>query len=111
MIARSSSGASTTKTARHMANRILTVLDQPFSIHGALIRIGASIGIASQRNVAQGGDYLLRAADIAMYASKGQGKHRWQLFNPHVHGPIETSRPRSILAGLPMGDLDTLGTT
>ena len=33
-----------------MANRILTALEQPFSIHGALIRIGASIGIASQRN-------------------------------------------------------------
>ena len=111
MIARSSSGAPTTKTARHMANRILTVLDQPFSIHGALIRIGASIGIASQRNVAQGGDYLLRAADIAMYVSKGQGKHRWQLFNPHVHGPIEDVASSILLAGLPMGDLDTLGTT
>ncbi len=88
-----------------MANRILTALEQPFSIHGALIRIGASIGIASQRNATYSGDYLLRAADIAMYASKGQGKHRWQMFNPHVHGPIEEIAPAISLAGLPTRDL------
>ena len=94
-----------------MADRILAGLEQPFSIHGALIRIGASIGIASQRNATYSGDYLLRAADIAMYASKGQGKHRWQMFNPHVHGPIEEIAPAISLAGMPTGDLDPSPTT
>ncbi|HWM18758.1 MAG TPA: diguanylate cyclase [Ilumatobacteraceae bacterium] len=84
-----------------VADRILRVLEQPFTVHGALIRIGASIGIASQRTAADSGDYLLRAADVAMYAAKGQGKHRWQYFNAHVHGPIVD------IASSILGDLET----
>jgi diguanylate cyclase (GGDEF)-like protein len=74
--------------AVEVAERILAVLEQPFSVHGALIRIGASIGIAAQRTPADSGEYLLRAADVAMYAAKGQGKHRWQRFDADVHGPV-----------------------
>jgi len=93
--------------AVEIADRILAVFDQPFAIHGSLIRVGASIGIASQRNSADSGDYLLRAADVAMYAAKGQGKHRWQYFNPHVHGPI-VDVAASSLAGLQTGEVDTV---
>jgi diguanylate cyclase (GGDEF)-like protein len=88
-----------------MAERVLGVLEQPFSIHGALIRVGASIGIATQASVTDTGDHLLRAADVAMYSAKGQGKHRWQMFDPLVHGPISDD-VSSILARLAAGDLD-----
>ena len=79
-------------------------------MHGAVIRIGASIGIASQRTAGDSGDFLLRAADIAMYAAKGQGKHRWQYFNAHVHGPI-VDVASSMLAVLDTGDLDPAPTS
>jgi diguanylate cyclase (GGDEF)-like protein len=91
--------------ATEIAERVLAVLEQPFSVHGALIRVGASIGIASQSSVADSGDHLLRAADIAMYSAKGQGKHRWQMFDPLVHGPI-VADVSSILARLEAEDLD-----
>jgi diguanylate cyclase (GGDEF)-like protein len=91
--------------ATEIAERVLAVLEQPFSVHGALIRVGASIGIASQSSIADSGDHLLRAADIAMYSAKGQGKHRWQMFDPLVHGPI-VADVSSILARLEAEDLD-----
>ena len=37
--------------AVEIAERVLAVLDQPFSVQGALIRIGASIGIASRARI------------------------------------------------------------
>jgi diguanylate cyclase (GGDEF)-like protein len=91
--------------AVEVADRILHLLEQPFAVHGALVRIGASIGIASQRSAADSGDFLLRAADVAMYAAKGQGKHRWQYFNAHVHGPI-VDVAASVFADLRTDDLD-----
>jgi diguanylate cyclase (GGDEF)-like protein len=92
-------------TAREVAERILAVLEQPFSVHGSLIRVGASIGIASQTSGGDSGDDLLRSADVAMYSAKAQGKHRWQVFDPLVHGPV-IADVSSILARLEAGDLD-----
>lgn len=91
--------------AVEVAERILAVLEQPFSVHGSLIRVGASIGIASQKSNGDSGDYLLRAADVAMYSAKGQGKHRWQVFDQSVHGHV-IADVSSILARLEAGDLD-----
>ena len=92
--------------AVEIAQRVLGVLEQPFSVHGSIIRVGASIGIATQVGPGQTGDYLLRAADVAMYSAKGKGKHRWQTFDPDTHGPIVTD-VSSILARLEARDLDT----
>ena len=91
--------------AVEVAERVLAVLEQPFSVHGSLIRVGASIGIASQTSKGDTGDYLLRAADVAMYSAKGQGKHRWQMFDPEIHGPV-VADVSTILARLEAGDLD-----
>jgi diguanylate cyclase (GGDEF)-like protein len=91
--------------AVEMAVRVLSALEQPFSVHGSLIRVGASIGIASQTSTADSGDYLLRAADVAMYSAKGQGKHRWQMFDPEIHGQV-VADVSAILARLEAGDLD-----
>jgi predicted signal transduction protein with EAL and GGDEF domain len=66
----------------------------------------ASIGSAVQTSPTQSGDYLLRAADVAMYSAKAQGKHRWQAFDAEVHGAVVTD-VSSILARLEARDLDT----
>ena len=52
---------------RHVAERILTALAQPFDVHGRELAITASIGIAS--GSAEAGD-LLRNADVAMERAK-----------------------------------------
>jgi GGDEF domain-containing protein len=47
--------------------------------------VGASIGIASAGDAADGLDEALRHADAAMYAAKKDGKRRWVAFDPTVH--------------------------
>jgi diguanylate cyclase (GGDEF)-like protein len=88
-----------------VAERLLSVLEQPFSVHGSVIRVGASIGIASQVSDEESGDYLLRAADVAMYSAKARGKHRWDLFDPEIHGAVAADIS-SILARLEADEVE-----
>jgi diguanylate cyclase len=60
---------------------ILTSVQQPHRFGGNVISTGASIGIT----VGAPGDEpaeLLRRADVAMYAAKADGGHRWNWFDP-----------------------------
>lgn len=59
--------------------RIVDVLRIPFSVSGAEVRVGASIGLAN-RHGPDGADDLLRDADIAMYEGKNAGKGRLVVF-------------------------------
>ncbi|HQR05089.1 MAG TPA: PAS domain S-box protein, partial [Rhodocyclaceae bacterium] len=56
-----------------VAQKLLTVLDLPFTIEGHELRVGASIGISLFPEDAQDTDTLLRYADIAMYRAKQTG--------------------------------------
>ncbi len=73
-------GGTQPEDASHLAVKILGALREPFELGDEQIRISASIGIAvfpdhgSDRNV------LMRAADIAMYSAKSQGRNRYQFF-------------------------------
>ncbi len=63
-----------------VASRILEELEVPFDIQGqSWIPVGASIGIATN-DVASEPDDLLRLADVAMYAAKHRGKHRYEVY-------------------------------
>ncbi len=61
--------------------RIHHSLAQPYYIDGRSHRITASSGATLYPNDNGDIDTLLRHADQAMYRSKQQGKHRYQLFN------------------------------
>jgi diguanylate cyclase (GGDEF)-like protein/PAS domain S-box-containing protein len=58
-----------------IAQRFLDLLAQPLQVHGHLLTVRASIGIAAAR--ANDPDALLRSADAAMYAAKRTGKGRY----------------------------------
>jgi diguanylate cyclase (GGDEF)-like protein/PAS domain S-box-containing protein len=68
-------------TVTVVADRILSVLSEPLSLHGNDVSISASIGIAIGDNGADTADDLLRDADTAMYQAKSDGKSRWCLFD------------------------------
>ena len=70
--------------ARDAADQILATLDQPFIIATNEHRTGASIGIAMYPAHALDREDLLRCADIAMYESKRQGRHRATVFEPEL---------------------------
>jgi Amt family ammonium transporter len=68
-----------------VANRILAVLERPFTVQGREVFISASIGIAvGERNPEE----LLRNADLALYRAKRRGKARKQVFEPEMHAAV-----------------------
>ncbi len=62
-----------------VASRIVEALQEPFSFLGSDLRVAASVGVAFA-TPDDGVEELLRNADVAMYAAKGQGKGRYIVF-------------------------------
>ncbi|MBN8814031.1 MAG: EAL domain-containing protein [Sphingomonas sp.] len=62
-----------------LATTIIGSVSQPYFIEGSSISIGASIGIAIAPENGTDSETLIRNADIAMYAAKGDGRgiHRF----------------------------------
>ena len=65
--------------AEVVAQQLLDVLEEPFTIAGRELYVRASIGIA-HGGAGVGRDQLLRDADLAMYAAKNSGKNRYRMF-------------------------------
>ena len=65
--------------AEVVAQQLLDVLAEPFTIAGQELYVRASIGIAHGR-AAAASDQLLRDADLAMYATKHSGKNGFRTF-------------------------------
>lgn len=73
-------GSSQPEDASHLAVKLLAALREPFMLGGEQIRISASIGIAVYPDHGTDRNILMRAADIAMYSAKSQGRNRYQFF-------------------------------
>src|SRR5687768_3117003 len=69
---------------RQVAERILSAFSAPFSVQGKDIKVMMSIGIAPLK-AHQGGDEVMRNADLALYRAKSQGKACAASFEPAMH--------------------------
>nr|WP_231568360.1 EAL domain-containing protein [Novosphingobium malaysiense] len=69
----------------HMARRIIENLSQPYSIEGARVIIGASIGISICPDDGTTSEDLIRNADLALYAAKGRGRGRHHFYDEDLH--------------------------
>jgi diguanylate cyclase (GGDEF)-like protein/PAS domain S-box-containing protein len=58
----------------NVTQKIFAALREPFQVEGHELQIGASIGIAQSPGDGENPEALLRAADVAMYASKAKGR-------------------------------------
>ena len=67
-----------------VADRIVEELSRPVSLMGHEVLLGVSIGIAIDDDGTQSPEDLLRAADVAMYEAKDQGKGRWAIFKSEM---------------------------
>ncbi len=72
--------------AADVADRVMQMLEAPFTLEGKEVFVRASVGIA----VAEGqeiilSEEILRNADVAMYMAKERGKGCYQVFEPEMH--------------------------
>ncbi|WP_221939193.1 bifunctional diguanylate cyclase/phosphodiesterase [Mycobacterium sp. KBS0706] len=69
------------QAAERLAETIISRLRAPFEISGIPVFIGASVGIAFGIEHGSSTEQLMKAADIALYAAKSEGRGRARIFN------------------------------
>jgi diguanylate cyclase (GGDEF)-like protein/PAS domain S-box-containing protein len=71
--------------AMRVAERILSVLAEPFLVEGREVRTSASLGIALSKPTHERAEDLLADADVAMRRAKAMGGSRCEVFDEAVH--------------------------
>jgi len=66
------------------AERVQSVLAEPFTVAGRELFTSVSVGIAVGRPEYGWPDEVLRDADLAMYQAKARGRARYELFTPEL---------------------------
>ncbi|MFN8623041.1 MAG: GGDEF domain-containing protein, partial [Chloroflexota bacterium] len=74
--------------AGRLAEAMLAALEAPFEVDDRAIAIRASIGVAGDAGDPASADTLLRNADVAMYAAKGEGKARIARFEARMAAAV-----------------------
>ncbi|HET9689825.1 MAG TPA: bifunctional diguanylate cyclase/phosphodiesterase [Acidimicrobiales bacterium] len=74
--------------AARLAERLRSVLAEPFTVAGHHVRLSASIGIAVRRPD-DGPDGLIERADRAMYHAKSAGRDRWVTYTERIGADAE----------------------
>ncbi|MBY4632757.1 putative bifunctional diguanylate cyclase/phosphodiesterase [Rhizobium croatiense] len=67
--------------AEELAGSLVRAFKEPFTIDGIDVFVGASVGIAIAPSDGSDGEQLMKAADIALYAAKNDGRGRARTFN------------------------------
>ncbi len=75
-----------------IAERLIAALAQPLEIGGHTVHIGASIGIAIEDAQFCTPEDLVKAADMAMYRAKADGRGVWRLFDPAMDACAQARR-------------------
>lgn len=78
--------------ATALAARLIELIGTPFTIDNQSMVIGASIGIAVANGDYQNSAQLLRAADLAMYRAKADGRGRFRVFEPEFDRQVQERR-------------------
>ncbi|WP_114431229.1 putative bifunctional diguanylate cyclase/phosphodiesterase [Phyllobacterium bourgognense] len=101
------SGKEQPAEAERLAASLVDTLKAPFLINGIPVFIGASIGIAFGLEHGTESEQLMKAADIALYAAKRDGRGCARIFNRSMLLLLEQRENlrRSLRAALAHGEL------
>ncbi|QWW71014.1 bifunctional diguanylate cyclase/phosphodiesterase [Rhizobium sp. WYJ-E13] len=69
------------REAERLAEALVGAFREPFTVEGINVFVGASVGIAVAPADGNEFEQLMKAADIALYAAKKDGRHRARKFN------------------------------
>ncbi|HWU04132.1 MAG TPA: EAL domain-containing protein [Novosphingobium sp.] len=75
-----------------LAQQIIDSLSQPYSIEGARVMIGASVGIAIAPEDGVTSEAIIRNADLALYAAKDRGRGCYHFYAADLHSDAEERR-------------------
>jgi diguanylate cyclase (GGDEF)-like protein len=68
-----------------LARTLIEQVSRPYMIEGHRVTIGASVGVAIGDPGRTCADALVRNADLALYAAKGDGRGRHKIYEPSMH--------------------------
>ena len=71
-----------------LAQRVVSLLEQPFDLGGHEVAISASIGIMSADGPETSAEDLLRQADLALYEAKAGGRGRYLLYGGELGAAV-----------------------
>jgi diguanylate cyclase len=86
------SGADQPASAEALAQRLLDAVSRPYEIDEHRVVVGVSIGITLADRSDLDADQLLRRADMALYAAKGEGRGNWRWFDPAMELNAQAQR-------------------
>lgn len=75
-----------------LAQTIISTVAQPYSIEGTAVVIGVSVGISRAPHDGATADALIRNADLALYAAKGDGRGVHRFYSSEMHADAEDRR-------------------
>jgi len=71
-----------------VAGRLITVLAEPYLIHGCKAIVGCSVGIAVT-SPGMSSDRLLSNADLALFRAKSEGRGSYRFFEEDMNGRLQ----------------------
>jgi diguanylate cyclase (GGDEF)-like protein len=74
--------------AEKVAQRVIEIIEQPFTIGNDTMRISASVGVALAEHRGVKPEDVLRDADVAMYQAKAQGSGHVTIFDRSMTGTL-----------------------
>lgn len=91
-----------------IAEKLIQHLTRPLQLDSSDIVVSGSIGIAVFPEDADNAETLLRYADMAMYAAKGEGKNTWRRFTPGMagHSTLRLTLENQLRTALDEGQLE-----
>ena len=75
-----------------LAKRLIETISVPFELDGNQVIVGTSIGIALVPDDGADPDHLMKAADLALYRSKADGRGKYCFFEPTMDAHIQARR-------------------
>ena len=92
--------------AERLAEALVAEFKKPFTVNGISLFVGVSVGIAIAPRDGNEGEQLMKAADVALYTAKKEGRRRARTFDPGMLIVVEQREllRRSLRVALQRGE-------
>jgi len=74
------------------AQRLIDSISEPYEIDGHTLVVGVSVGIAVAPEDGEHYEDLFKAADMALYRAKAEGRGAWRWFEPEMNERMQRRR-------------------